>query len=62
MSSLEDNNQKTEARCIISALLEEIMANNPRIYILNALLNYLRKIHEFKSLINAALELVAKIA
>lgn len=61
ISSLEDNNQKDEASGIISALLEEIISNKPRIYILHALLSYLRKMHELKSLADAALELVAKI-
>ncbi|EPY2281120.1 TetR/AcrR family transcriptional regulator [Clostridium sporogenes] len=61
VSSLEDNNQKDEASGIISALLEEIISNKPRIYILNALLSYLRKMDELKSLVDTALELVSKI-
>lgn len=61
VSSLEDNNQKDEANGIISALLEEIISNRPRIYILHALLSYLRKMHELKSLVDTALELVTKI-
>ncbi|SHK42967.1 transcriptional regulator, TetR family [Clostridium cavendishii DSM 21758] len=61
VSSLKNNNQKDEASSIVSALLEEIISNKPRIYILHALLSYLRKIHELKSLVDDALELVAKI-
>lgn len=61
VSSLEDNNRKDEASDIISALLDEISSNKPRINILHALLSYLRKMHELKSLVDTALELVAKI-
>lgn len=61
VSSLKNNNQKDEASSIISALLEEIISNKPRIYILHALLIYLRKMNELKSLSDTALELITKI-